>query len=160
MSMKLVAYFSASGVTAKVADMLADAVGADIHEIRPKVPYTKADLNWMNKNSRSSIEMADKTIRPEITESNVKIENYDVIFLGFPIWWYVAPTIINTFLESADFSGKKVILFATSGGSKFGKTVEELKISVPDSCEIIEGKLLNGRQTIASIKGWVDNLTV
>ncbi len=158
MSMKLVAYFSASGVTAKVADMLTDAVGADIHEIRPKVPYTKADLNWMNKNSRSSIEMADKTIRPEIAESNVKIENYDVIFLGFPIWCYVAPTIINTFLESADFSGKKVILFATSGGSKFGKTVEELKISVPDSCEIIEGKLLNGRQTIASVKEWTDKL--
>lgn len=158
MSKKLVAYFSASGVTAKVADMLADAVGADIHEIRPKVPYTKADLNWMNKNSRSSIEMADKTIRPEIAESNVKIENYDVIFLGFPIWWYVAPTIINTFLESADFSGKKVILFATSGGSKFGKTVEELKISVPDSCEIIEGKLINGRQTIASVKEWTDTL--
>lgn len=158
MSKKLVAYFSASGVTAKVADMLADAVGADIHEIRPRVPYTKADLNWMNKKSRSSIEMADKTIRPEIAESNVKIENYDVIFLGFPIWWYVAPTIINTFLESADFSGKKVILFATSGGSKFGKTVEELKISVPDSCEIIEGKLLNGRQTIASVKEWTDTL--
>ena len=158
MSKKLVAYFSASGVTAKVADMLADAVGADIHEIRPRVPYTKADLNWMNKKSRSSIEMADKTIRPEIAESNVKIENYDVIFLGFPIWWYVAPTIINTFLESADFSGKKIILFATSGGSKFGKTVEELKISVPDSCEIIEGKLLNGRQTIASVKEWADTL--
>ena len=158
MSKKLVAYFSASGVTAKVADMLADAVGADIHEIRPKVPYTKADLNWMNKKSRSSIEMADKTIRPEIAESNVKIENYDVIFLGFPIWWYVAPTIINTFLESADFSGKKIILFATSGGSKFGKTVEELKISVPDSCEIIEGKLHNGRQTIASVKEWADTL--
>ena len=160
MSMKLVAYFSASGVTAKVADMLADAVGADIHEIRPKVPYTKADLNWMNKKSRSSIEMADKTIRPEIAESNVKIENYDVIFLGFPIWWYVAPTIINTFLESADFSGKKVILFATSGGSMFGKTVEELKISVHDSCEVIEGKLLNGRQTIASVKEWADTLSV
>ena len=158
MSKKLVVYFSASGETAKVADMLADAVGADIHEIRPKVPYTKADLNWMNKKSRSSIEMADKTIRPEIAESNVKIENYDVIFLGFPIWWYVAPTIINTFLESADFSGKKVILFATSGGSKFGKTVEELKISVPDSCEIIEGKLLNGRQNIASVKEWTDTL--
>ena len=154
----LLLIFSASGVTAKVADMLADAVGADIHEIRPKVPYTKADLNWMNKNSRSSIEMADKTIRPEIAESNVKIENYDVIFLGFPIWWYVAPTIINTFLESADFSGKKIILFATSGGSKFGGTVEELKISVPDSCEIIEGKLLNGRQTIASVKEWADTL--
>lgn len=157
---KLVAYFSASGVTAKVADMLADAVGADIHEIRPKVPYTKAGLNWMDKNSRSSIEMADKTFRPEIAESNVKIENYDVIFLGFPIWWYVAPTIINTFLESADFAGKKIILFATSGGSKFGKTAEELKVSVPDSCEIVEGKLLNGKQTIASIKEWVDTLSV
>ena len=158
MAKKLVAYFSASGVTAKVADMLADAIGADIHEICPKVPYTKADLNWMNKRSRSSVEMNDKTIRPEIVESNIQIDDYDVIYLGFPIWWYVAPTIINTFLESADFSGKKIILFATSGGSKFGKTVEELKISVPDSCEIIEGKLLNGRQTIASVKEWADTL--
>lgn len=160
MSKKLVAYFSASGVTAKVADLLADAVGADIHEICPKVPYTKADLNWMDKNSRSSVEMADKTIRPEIAESNVNIAEYDVIFLGFPIWWYVAPTIINTFLESHDFADKKIILFATSGGSKFGKTAEELKISVPASCEIIEGKLLNGNQTIASIKEWVDTLNI
>ena len=152
MSKKLVAYFSASGVTAKVADMLADAVGADIHEIQPKVPYTKADLSWMDKKSRSSIEMADKKIRPEIAESNVRIEEYDVVFLGFPIWWYVAPTIINTFLEKYDFSGKKIVLFATSGGSKFGNTVEELKISVADNVEIVEGKLLNGRQSIASIK--------
>ena len=143
MSKKLVAYFSASGVTAKVADLLADAVGADIHEIQPKVPYTEADLNWMDKNSRSSVEMADKTIRPQIAPSNINIAEYDVIYLGFPIWWYVAPTIINTFLESHDFSGKKIILFATSGGSKFGKTVEELQVSVPASCEIIEGKLLN-----------------
>ena len=158
MAKKLVAYFSASGVTAKVADMLADAVGADIHEIRPKVPYTKADLNWMNKKSRSSIEMNDKTIRPEIAESNVQIDDYDVIFLGFPIWWYVAPTIINTFLEKYDFSRKKIILFATSGGSKFGKTVEELKVSVSADTEIIEGKLLNGRQSIASIKTWTDAL--
>ena len=158
MSKKLVAYFSASGLTAKVADMLADAVGADIHEICPKVPYTKADLNWMDKKSRSSIEMANKTIRPEIAESHVNIADYDVIFLGFPIWWYVAPTIINTFLESADFSGKKIILFATSGGSKFGKTAEELKVSIPVSCDIIEGKLLNGKQTIASIKEWADTL--
>ena len=152
MSKKLVAYFSASGVTAKVADLLADAVGADIHEIRPKVPYTKADLNWMDKKSRSSIEMADKKIRPEIAESNVRIEDYDVIFLGFPIWWYVAPTIINTFLEKYDFSGKKIVLFATSGGSKFGNTVEELKVSVADNVEIVEGKLLNGRQSIDSVK--------
>ena len=160
MSKKLVAYFSASGVTAKVADMLADAVGADIHEIQPKVPYTKADLNWMDKKSRSSIEMADKKIRPEIAESNVRIEEYDVVFLGFPIWWYVAPTIINTFLEKYDFSGKKIILFATSGGSKFGKTLEELKISVSEDVEIIEGKLLNGKQSISSIKEWTDNLAL
>ena len=145
-------------MTAKVADMLADAIGADIHEICPKIPYTKEDLNWMNKKSRSSIEMNDKTIRPEIAESNVQIDNYDVIFLGFPIWWYVAPTIINTFLEKYDFSGKKIILFATSGGSKFGKTVEELKVSVSVDTEIIEGKLLNGRQSIASIKTWTDAL--
>ena len=158
MSKKLVAYFSASGVTAKVAELLADAVGADIHEIKPKVPYTKADLNWMDKKSRSTIEMADKKIRPEIAESNVRIEEYDVVFLGFPIWWYVAPTIINTFLEKYDFSGKKIVLFATSGGSKFGNTVEELKISVADNVEIVEGKLLNGRQSIASIKEWTDGL--
>ena len=160
MSKKLVAYFSASGVTAKVADMLADAVGADIHEIQPKVPYTKADLNWIDKKSRSSIEMADKKIRPEIAESNVRIEEYDVVFLGFPIWWYVAPTIINTFLEKYDFSGKKIILFATSGGSKFGKTIEELKVSVSEDVELIEGKLLNGKQSISSIKEWTDNLAL
>ena len=139
MSRILVAYFSASGVTAKVADMLADAVGADIYEIRPEVPYTKADLNWMDKKSRSSIEMNDKTIRPAIANRNAQVDQYETIFLGFPIWWYVAPTIINTFLESYDFSGKKIVLFATSGGSKFGKTVEELKVSVPDSCQIVEG---------------------
>lgn len=158
MSKKLVAYFSATGRTAKVAELLSDAMGADIHEIRPKVPYTKADLNWINKKSRSSVEMNNKTLRPEIMKSNVRIEEYDVIFLGFPIWWYVAPTIINTFLESADFSGKKIILFATSGGSKFGKTVEELRVSVPASCDIQEGKLLNGKQSIASITEWTDTL--
>ena len=160
MSKKLVAYFSASGVTAKVADMLADAVGADIYEIRPEVPYTKGDLNWMDKKSRSTIEMNDKTIRPAIADKDAKIDQYDTIFIGFPIWWYVAPTIINTFLESYDFSSKKIILFATSGGSKFGKTVEELKISVPDTCEIIEGKLLNGKQTIPTIRAWTETLNL
>ena len=158
MSKKLVAYFSASGKTAKVADLLADAVGADIYEIRPEVPYTKADLNWMNKKSRSSVEMNDKAFRPTIADKNAKIDQYDTIFLGFPIWWYVAPTIINTFLEGYDFSGKKVILFATSGSSGFGKTVEELKVSVPASCEIIEGKLLNGKQTIPKIREWTETL--
>lgn len=158
MSRNLVAYFSASGVTAKVAEMLADAVGADIYEILPAVPYTKADLNWMDKKSRSTIEMNDKTLRPAITDQDAQIDRYETIFLGFPIWWYVAPTIINTFLESYDFSGKKIILFATSGGSKFGNTVEELKVSVPASCEIIEGKLLNGKQTIPTIRSWTDTL--
>ena len=158
MSKKLVAYFSASGKTAKVADMLADAVGADIYEIRPEVPYSKADLNWMNKKSRSSVEMNDKAFRPAIADKNAKIDQYDTIFLGFPIWWYVAPTIINTFLEGYDFSGKKIILFATSGSSGFGKTVEELKVSVPASCEIVEGKLLNGKQTIPKIREWTETL--
>ena len=160
MSKKLVAYFSASGVTAKVADMLADAVGADIYEIRPEVPYTKADLNWMDKKSRSTIEMNDRTSRPAIADKNAKVEQYDTIFLGFPIWWYRAPSIINTFLESYNFSGKKIILFATSGGSKFGKTVEELKVSVPATCEIIEGKLLNGKQTIPAIRDWTETLDI
>lgn len=160
MSKKLVAYFSASGVTAKVADMLADAVGADIYEICPEVPYTKADLNWMDKKSRSTIEMNDKSIRPAIAGKDAKVEQYDTIFLGFPIWWYVAPTIINTFLESYDFSRKKIVLFATSGGSKFGKTVEGLKVSVPDSCEIIEGKLLNSKQTIPAIREWTETLDI
>lgn len=157
MNKKLVAYFSASGVTAKVASMLAEALDADIHEIKPKVPYTKADLNWMNKKSRSSVEMSNKALRPEMAASDVRIDQYDVIFLGFPIWWYVAPTIINTFLESADFSGKKIVLFATSGGSKFGKTLEELKVSVPADTQILEGKLLNGRQTVDTIKAWADS---
>ena len=160
MSKKLVAYFSASGVTAKVADILADAVGADIYEIRPEVPYTKADLNWMDKKSRSTIEMNDRTSRPAIADKNAKVEQYDTIFLGFPIWWYRAPSIINTFLESYNFSGKKIILFATSGGSKFGKTVEELKVSVPATCEIIEGKLLNGKQTIPAIRNWTEALDI
>ena len=160
MSKKFVAYFSASGVTAKVADMLADAIGADIYEIRPAVPYTKADLNWMDKKSRSTIEMNDKTIRPAIADKDAQIEQYETIFLGFPIWWYVAPTIINTFHQSYDFSGKTIILFATSGGSKFGKTAEALKVSVPASCEIIEGKLLNGKQTIPTIRAWTETLNV
>ena len=160
MSKKLVTYFSASGKTAKVADMLADAVGADIYEIRPEVPYSKADLNWMNKKSRSSVEMNDKAFRPAIADKNAKIDQYDTIFLGFPIWWYVAPTIINTFLEGYDFSGKKIILFATSGSCGFGKTVEELKVSVPASCEIIEGKLLNGKQTIPKIREWTESLDI
>ena len=137
---KLVAYFSASGNTAALANKLAAAAGADICEIRPAVPYTKDDLNWMNKQSRSSVEMSDKSSRPAIADTTVDIAKYDTVYIGFPVWWYIAPTIINTFLESADFSGKKIILFATSGGSGFGKAVENLKASAPGA-DITEGKV-------------------
>lgn len=160
MSQKLVAYFSATGTTAKVADMLADAIGANLYEIEPVVPYTQADLNWMDKKSRSSIEMSDKSFRPAIIDRNAHIAEYDVIFVGFPIWWYVAPTIINTFLEKYDFSGKKIVLFATSGGSGFGNTVTELKGSVSKSAMLIEGGLLNGQQTYQSLTEWAENLDI
>lgn len=142
MAKTLVAYFSASGVTKKTAEKLAAAAKADIYEIKPAVPYTKADLNWMDKKSRSSVEMGDKSFRPEIVKDDLVLTQYDTVLIGFPIWWYVAPTIINTFLESYDFSDKKIVLFATSGGSGFGNTVAELKPSAPGA-EIVEGKLLN-----------------
>lgn len=122
MSKKIVAYFSASGVTAKLAKTLASAVSADLHEIIPKEKYTSADLDWTNKKSRSSVEMNDKNYRPAVKNKVENMEQYDVIYIGFPIWWYVAPTIINTFLESYDMSGKTIIPFATSGGSGMGNT--------------------------------------
>ena len=150
MSKKLVAYFSAGGTTKKAAEQLAEAAGADLYEIEPEVPYKKADLNWMDKNARSTVEMNDKSFRPAIKDTDAKAGDYDVIYLGFPIWWYVAPTIINTFLEKYDLSGKKIILFATSGGSGFGSTVDGLKPSVAADTEIIEGKVFRLR---ASAKG-------
>ena len=158
MRKKLVAYFSASGVTANAAKTLAEAADADLYEIRPQVPYTKEDLNWMNKNSRSSIEMKNKAFRPAIADANADIESYDVIFVGFPIWWYVAPTIINTFLESYDFSGKKIVLFATSGGSGFGNTVKELKNSVSEKATISEWKILNGTLSSDQLRMWLNDL--
>ena len=158
MSKTLVAYFSASGTTARVAKGLAGAIGADIYEIRPAVPYTKADLNWMDKKSRSSVEMNDPSSRPALADRNADIDAYDTVLLGFPIWWYVAPTIINSFLESYDFSGKKIVLFATSGGSGFGKAAAGLKPSVAADTVIIEGKVLNGRQTAESLKAWAETV--
>lgn len=140
MSKKLVAYFSASGNTAKLAKKLAESAGADLYEIKPAVPYTSADLDWQNKQSRSSVEMSDHSSRPALADKNADISAYDTVYVGFPVWWYIAPTIINSFLESYDFSGKKIILFATSGGSGFGKTVQNLKTSAPNA-EIIEGKV-------------------
>ena len=156
MKKTLAAYFSASGTTRKVAKMIAEAGDCALYEITPKELYTNDDLNWMNKKSRSSMEMSDKKIRPQITDTDAHIEEYDTIILGFPIWWYVAPTIVNTFLEKYDFSGKKIVLFATSGGSGFGNTVKELKPSAPGA-EIVEGKLLN-RASRQEIADWVKSL--
>lgn len=147
MGKKLVAYFSASGTTKKTAQLIAKATGADLYEITPKVAYTEADLNWMDKKSRSSVEMNDKKFRPEVEDKDAHIAEYDEIILGFPIWWYVAPTIVNTFLEKYDFSGKKIVLFATSGGSGFGNIVKELQPSAPNA-EFVEGKVLNNKQEI------------
>ena len=160
MSRKLVAFFSASGVTAKTAKALAEAAGADLYEIRPETPYTRADLDWRNPDSRSSVEMKNKSFRPALADKNAGIENYDVIFAGFPIWWYVAPTLINTFLESYDFSGKTVVLFATSGGSGFGNTVKELKASVSADTRLIEGRVLNGRPDKEALENWVKTLNL
>ena len=156
MSKKLVAYFSASGVTEKMAKTLAEVTGADLFEIQPVVPYTTADLDWMNKKSRSSVEMSNPDSRPEIGNKIPDMGQYDTVFVGFPIWWYVAPTIINTFLEAYDFSGKKIVLFATSGGSGFGNTVKELQSSASDAV-ITEGRLLNCG-TKQEITEWVNSL--
>ena len=156
MNKTLVAYFSASGITRKIAEMIAEVGDFSLYEITPKELYTSDDLNWMNKKSRSSVEMSNKKIRPEITDTDAHIKEYDTIILGFPIWWYVAPTIVNTFLEKYDFSGKKIVLFATSGGSGFGNTVKELKPSAPGA-EIVEGKLLN-RANKQEIEKWVKSL--
>lgn len=153
---RLVAFFSASGITKRAAEMVAEAADCDLYEITPKELYTKEDLNWMDKKSRSSVEMSDKKIRPEIGGAEIDVSAYDEILLGFPIWWYVAPTIINTFLEKYDFTGKKIVLFATSGGSGFGNTVRELQPSAPGAT-IVEGKLLN-RMSKQEISNWVKEL--
>lgn len=157
MSRKLVAYFSASGVTAKVAESLSEAIGADLYEIEPEVPYTKADLNWMDKNARSTIEMNDPSSRPAIAGKRDNMADYDTIFVGFPIWWYVAPMIINTFLESYDLSGKTVVTFATSGGSGMGKTNEKLLPSCKGA-KLIDGKVFKNNISKAELAAWEEGL--
>lgn len=157
MSKILVSYFSASGVTARAAQSLASAAGADLYEIVPAAPYTPADLNWNDKKSRSSVEMNDPASRPELKDHGAPIAEHDTILLGFPIWWYTAPRIISTFLESYDFSGKKVVLFATSGGSGLGNTAADLAPCCPGA-EIRNGKLLNGRISETELRQWVESL--
>ena len=157
MSGKLVAFFSASGVTAALAQRLSRAAGADLFEIKPAVPYTSADLDWTNASSRSSVEMKNPVSRPEIAEKLPSMADYDVVFLGFPIWWYVAPTIINTFLESYDFSGKTIALFATSGGSPMGRTLEILRPLCNASVKWLPAKMLNGA-TDSDLNAWLKSL--
>ncbi len=149
----LVTYFSASGVTKGAAEQLAAVAGADLHEIKPAQPYTDADLDWRDKQSRSTIEMKDKNSRPAIMDKLANMQDYDVVYVGFPIWWYTAPTIINTFMESYDFNDKTVIPFATSGGSNIKKACEDLKAAYPD-VNWKEGKLLN-RVSEKELKAWV-----
>lgn len=151
---KLVAYFSASGVTKAAAERLAKAIGADLFEIKPETPYTRADLDWTNKKSRSSVEKNNPDSRPEIAEKVENMEDYDTVFIGFPIWWYVAPAIIDTFVESYDFSGKTIVPFATSGGSGMGKTVEVLKSFCP-TANWEKGKMLN-RVSDQDLKKWAE----
>ncbi len=151
----LVTYFSASGSTRKVAKKLSEAIGATLFEIKPVQTYTGRDLNWNDKNSRSTLEMNDKSSRPAIAEK-IDASGYDTIFIGFPIWWYTAPRIINTFLESGDFSGKKIILFATSGGSGLGNTAADLKASAPNAT-IISGKIFRANANVEELKTWAES---
>ncbi|HIY30321.1 MAG TPA: NAD(P)H-dependent oxidoreductase [Candidatus Mediterraneibacter avicola] len=149
----LVAYFSASGVTAKAAEKIAAAAGADLYEIQPEEPYTPADLNWMDKKSRSTVEMDDPKCRPAIAEAVEDMEQYDTVWVGFPVWWYVEPRIVDTFLESYDFAGKKMIPFATSGGSGIQKAEKSLREHCP-AADWKPGKLLNG----GNIEAWVKEM--
>ena len=157
MSKALVAYFSASGVTKKLAQTLAEAIGADLFEIEPKVPYTRADLNWMDKQSRSTIEMQNPASRPELAGTCKSIADYDTVFVGFPIWWYVAPTIVNTFLESCDLTGKTVVPFATSGGSGMGSTNKALAPSCKGA-RLLEGKVFRSSTDAQSLRKWAGTL--
>ncbi len=157
MSKTLVAYFSASGVTARLARTLAEAAGADLYEIRPAEPYSQADLNWMDKGSRSTVEMQDKSCRPAMADPMPDLAGYDTVFVGFPIWWYEAPRIIHTFLEAGDFSGKTLVPFATSGGSGMGKTDGILQKVCP-AARWLPGRRLNGGASVAQVQDWLRSL--
>lgn len=152
-----VVYFSATGTTKKVAENLAKATNATIHEIKPAIPYTAEDLNWRNSNSRSSVEMNHQSSRPELAADNFSVKEYDIVFLGFPIWWGTAPRVVQTFLEGQDFTNKTIILFATSGSSGMGNTDQDLKPSVASSTQIIKGKTLNGNPSMEELKAWAES---
>ena len=153
MSKTLVAYFSASGTTAKVAKKMAEAIGADLFEIKPETPYSGADLNWQNKNSRSSVEMNDRSSRPAIAVKVADMPQYDVVFVGFPVWWYREPSIIDTFMESYDFAGKTVIPFATSGGSGLGDSSANMQ-KLAKGAKVVDGKRFSGSASSEELKAW------
>ena len=157
MGKTLVAYFSASGVTAKVAEKLSKAINADLYEIAPEDPYTKADLNWMNKKSRSSVEMNDRSSRPAIGNKVENMDQYDTVFVGFPIWWYREPSIIDTFMESYDFTGKTVIPFATSGGSGLGNSYKNLQTLAPGA-KVIDGERFSAGVSEEKLKAWAEGI--
>ena len=158
MSTKLIAYFSVSGVTAKVAQEIAAVENADCFEIKPKKPYTKEDLDWTNKQSRSTLEMSDLNCRPALTGCVENMAQYDVVFVGFPIWWGREPSAVDTFLTAYDFSGKKIIPFCTSGGSDIGKTAARIQSLVGENACVDPGKRLGGEISEADLKIWTEGL--
>lgn len=153
---KLVAYFSASGITAKVAKKLADAIGAQLYEIKPELPYTKKDLDWTNAQSRSSIEMQNKNYRVKLADTDAPVADADIIFVGYPVWWYREPSIIDSFLDAYDFKGKKIIPFATSGGSDIGEEAPK-RIAEISGAEVLPGKRLSANVSIEELKAWAEN---
>ena len=159
MAKSLVAYFSATDTTARVARELAKAAGADTFAIEPEVPYTRADLNWNDRTSRSSIEMDDESSRPAISGTVADMAQYDTVFVGFPVWWYVEPRIIDTFLEQYDFSGKTIVPFATSGGSGLGKAPQRMQ-QIAAGAKVLSGRLLNGRPNAKELSSWVAGLGI
>lgn len=158
MSEKLVAYFSASGVTAKVAKKLADVTGADLYEIRPEKPYNKADLNWQDKSSRSSVEMNDKTCRPPLADTDADVAGASLIFIGFPIWWYREPSVIDTFLETYDFNGKTIVPFCTSGSSGIGQTAERMQEIAGNEVKVLSGKRFAAGVAVDELKRWAEEI--
>ena len=153
MSMALVAYFSASGVTKGIAERLAKGIGADLFEIEPAIPYTRADLDWTKKNSRSTIEMNDRSCRPAIASKVVDMSRYDVVFVGFPVWWYREPSIIDAFMEQYDFTGKMIIPFATSGGSQLGDSAKNMQV-LTKAATVVEGKRFAARASEKELADW------
>ena len=157
MSKKLVAYFSASGSTAKLAKNLAAAADAALYEIRPAVPYERRDLNWMDKKARSTVEMQDKNCRPALADHDAPIADADVVFIGFPIWWYREPSIIDSFLEAYDFSGKTVVPFLTSGGSDLGEGQGRIE-KLAKGARVLRGRRFNARASEAELKKWIETI--